>query len=318
MIWLEHRTDDRTYNPGWNFSESVWVPTQARDGRKSPFRSLINQVVKGDIVFHLININKDKIFIGYSTALTDGYLTTGSPTQESHPSDFTKIYYKLELTDFQPLSPTVSLSDFFNNNNRELTNYFTRNKESQANKKHLFYAIQSGKLQCLKGAYFSEFDGILSSLLVNNYSVIRVNNQINDNAKTGVTVREIEQRVGHQEFSDTVKANFNSRCCFPSCEVEGRGFLISGHIARWADNESLRGRTSNGLCFCLMHDKAFEKGYFTLNEQYQVVLVNADFCNRQWLRDLLEKGQNLEIKPRQINPLIEALHDHWQRIGYTG
>jgi hypothetical protein len=67
-----------------------------------------------------------------------------------------------------------------------------------------------------------------------------------------------------------------------------------------------------------MHDKAFEKGYFTLNEQYQVVLVNADFCNRQWLRDLLEKGQNLEIKPRQINPLIEALHDHWQRIGYTG
>jgi hypothetical protein len=65
-----------------------------------------------------------------------------------------------------------------------------------------------------------------------------------------------------------------------------------------------------------MHDKAFEKGYFTLNEQYQIVIVNSEINNRQWLRNILVSGANLEIKPREIDPLIEALHDHWQRIGY--
>jgi hypothetical protein len=316
MIWLELRANNRTYNPGWNFSESVWAPTQTQTGSEWPFWNLINQVVKGDIIFHLRKINRDKRFVGYSTALTDGYLTNISPTQEQHEWDFIQTYYKAELTDFRPLNPTVPLSDFFTNNNQELRDYFTTNKERRKNKQRLFYVIQSGRLQCLNGAYFSEFDGLLPSMLVKNYSVTRETNQIVQNVNTGVSVREVEQRVGHQEFSDNVKKNFNSQCCFPGCEVEGRGFLISGHIARWADNEPLRGHTGNGLCFCLMHDKAFEKGYFTLNEQYQIVIVNSEINNRQWLRNILVSGANLEIKPREIDPLIEALHDHWQRIGY--
>jgi putative restriction endonuclease len=316
MIWLELRTNNTTYNPGWNFSESVWAPILTRDGSEWPFWNLINQVVKGDIIFHLRNVNGDKRFVGYSTASTDGYLTSSSPTQQNHEWDYIQTYYKVELTDFQVLNPTVSLSDFFANNNQRLRNYFTENRARRTNKKRLFYVIQRNLLQCLNGAYFSEFDGILPSMLIQDYETTRREREVAETANTGVAVREVEHRIGHQVFSDNVKANYSSKCCFPNCEVEGRGFLISGHIARWADNEPLRGHTGNGLCLCLMHDKAFEKGFFTLDENYHVVIVNADFANRQWLGNLLQAGENLEIKQRQINPLPEALRDHWVRIGY--
>ncbi|PKP01948.1 MAG: hypothetical protein CVU11_13555 [Bacteroidetes bacterium HGW-Bacteroidetes-6] len=316
MIWLELRTNNRTYNPGWNFSESVWAPIQTQDGSKWPFWNLINQVVKGDIIFHLRNINGNKRFVGYSTAATDGYIISGSPTQQNHEWDFVQTYYKVELTDFITLNPTILLSDFFTNNNADLRTYFSTNRARRTNKKRLFYVIQRGRLQCLNGAYFSEFDVILPSMLVRNYDTNRRENAVVENVNTGVAVGEVEHRIGHQIFSDNVKENFSSKCCFPNCPVEGRGFLISGHIARWADNEPLRGHTGNGLCLCLMHDKAFEKGLFTLDENYRVVVLVNDFTNRQWLSDLLQGGNNLEIKPRQINPLSQALKDHWRRIGY--
>jgi putative restriction endonuclease len=141
-------------------------------------------------------------------------------------------------------------------------------------------------------------------MLAHRYGIDRERTTVEGIARTGSTLREVEQRIGHQAFSDNVKDNFNYNCCFPKCAVEGRNFLVSGHIARWADNEPLRGHTANGLCFCLMHDKAFEQGLFTLDENLKVVIVKRIFEQRQWLADLLQHGENLEIKPRKINPLV--------------
>lgn len=311
MIWLELRTNNTVYNPGWNFSESVWAPTRKANGSRWPFWGLVNEVVKGDIIFHLRHIGNAKQFLGFSTAATDGYLTHILPTGNPHEWDFSQAFYKVDLENFQPLEPIVDLSDFFNDNDVALRAYF-----NNRGNKHLFYTIQNNRLQCLFGAYFSEFTDELPRMLAHRYNVDRERIVVTGNVNTGVTTREVEQRIGHQEFSDNVKDNFNHSCCFPNCQVDGKNFLISGHIARWADNEPLRGHTGNGLCLCLMHDKAFERGYFTVDENFRVVIINPDFGNRHWLADLLQEGENLEIKPRQIDPLIEALRDHWQRIGY--
>lgn len=311
MIWLELRTNNTTYYPGWNFSESVWAPTRKANGSRWPFWGLVNEVVKGDIIFHLRHIDNVKQFLGFSTAATDGYLTHSLPTGNPHDWDFSQAFYKVDLENFQPLEPIVDLSDYFNDNDAALRTYFNNRED-----KHLFYTIQNNRLQCLFGAYFSEFGDQLPRMLVERYAIDRDRIVVAGNANTGVTTREVEQRIGHQEFSDNVKRNFNHKCCFPNCPVEGKNFLVSGHIARWADNETLRGDTSNGLCLCLMHDKAFERGFFTLNENFRVVIVNPYFGNRHWLANLLQAGENLEIKARQINPSIDALRNHWQRIGY--
>ncbi|NNT70925.1 hypothetical protein HKT18_01735 [Flavobacterium sp. IMCC34852] len=313
MIWLELRANNTIFDKGWNFKESVWAPTKKADGANWPFWNLVNDVTKGDLIFHIKENNGIKYFVGYSIAATDGYLTKFT-SSKNHIWSYTDEFYKVDLSDFEELNPIIPLNDFFTNYNQELRNYFLENKKlSKAQKKRLFYVIQRDKLQCLNGAYFSEFDSFLASKISDE--LLEVRKTIKNTAKTDVVVKELEQRIGHQEFSENVKSNFNYKCCYPGCNVEGKGFLISGHITRWADNKDLRGNTDNGLCLCLMHDKAFEKGFFTLDNNYKVILIRNKFENKKWLLDYLEQGENIEIKTRQINPSLEALKNHWIRIG---
>jgi hypothetical protein len=316
MVWLELRKNNENYDAGWNYTESVWAPTAKDNGAQWPFWNLIAQVKKGDIIFHLHYSNNKTRFEGVSTAESDGYITTRLPTRQGHLWDFSKVYHKVDLTDFQPLEPQIDLADFFSINNSALRDYFKKNKRSTLLKKHIFYVLQKGKLQCLNGAYFTEFDEQLSSMLVANIQQLSKKANLNNNVTTGEFFRLLKQRIGHDEFADNVKRNFSFKCCVPKCKVTGRGFLISGHIDRWADNQKLRGNIGNGLCFCLMHDKAFEKGFFTLNERFQVTILHDRFEGYEWLYDDLKKVENFEIKKRIENPLKEAIYQHWARIGY--
>lgn len=316
MIWLELRKENKVYNSGWNFTESIWAPVKTKGGRDWPFWSLINKVVKGEIIFHLRSIKNDKKFVGYSIAATDGYLTHSLPTNKKHKWDFTRSYYKVDLKDFKTLTPEIALEDFFKINYESLINLFKNNKSKRVNKKRIFFVIQKNRLQCLNGAYFSEFDDTLPQMLIDEMGSFENNRNVPLIINAGVHIREIQQRIGQDRFSTNVKLNYNYKCCFPNCEVEGRGFLIGSHIDRWKDNESLRGHTGNGLCFCLMHDKAFEKGFFTIDENFCVVLVDKTIKKTSWLNELLSPSENLEIKSRKINPSLDAIKSHWERIGY--
>lgn len=315
MIWLELRLNNTIYDKGWNFSESVWAPTKKDNGSRWPFWNLVGNVIKGDLIFHIREINGIKRFMGYSTALTDAYTTDNHPLSNNYVWDYSKSFHKVDLTDYVELNPTIPLTDFFDSYNIELREHFIQNKSEKIRKIRLFYVIQNNRLQCLNGAYFSEFDVFLASKITNVLSEVR--NTLKIKSETDVAIRELKQRIGHQQFSENVKLNFGYKCCYPGCNVDAAGFLISGHITRWADNKDLRGNTDNGLCLCLMHDKAFEKGFFTLDKNYKVVLFNSKIDNKNWLYDFLKKGENLEIKPRQINPSLEALNNHWIRIGHV-
>jgi len=317
MIWIELRTNSNTYSSGWNFSESVWAPTRTTDGKNWPFWSLIDRVVKGDLIFHLREIDKQKRFVGFSIASTDGYITSELPTTKPHMWDFSKTFFKVELTNFQEVKPAVKLSDFFRNGNEELRTLFF-SKKAKKSTQRLFYVIQRNKLQCLNGAYFSEFDGILAGLLEKSIAeVISQSSIVDSNVHTSESLALVKRRIGQQRFADNVKRNFDYKCCFPNCQVEGNAFLIAGHIARWADKKELSGNTVNGLCFCLMHDKAFENGFFTLNKNFEVAVLQKKIGAQQWLLDMLKQGEGKVIKQRQLDPSAKALEFHWERIGYS-
>lgn len=313
MTYLELRTNNTIYDLGWNITESIWAPITKENGDNWAFWRKVSEVIKGDLIFHIQQINSINYFIGYSFAATDGYVTNASPTTLTHGWSYSKEFYKADLQYFKELTPRIPVKDYFLNNEVELRRYYAENASS-INKRNLFYTIQKGKLQCLFGAYFSNFDRILSELLVNDF--VELGHEISLVTATDTAAAKILKRIGHQIFADNVKKNFNYKCCFPNCSVEGKGFLISGHIARWSDNENLRGHTSNGLCLCLFHDKAFEMGFFTLDNNYRVALHSNKLLTNQWLEEFLKNGQNLEIKERQVNPSLEALQQHWIRIGH--
>jgi len=122
------------------------------------------------------------------------------------------------------------------------------------------------------------------------------------------------RRVGQREFSERVRAAYQSRCCFPDCKIVDYAFLVGAHIARWADAPDLRGNIANGLCFCLFHDRAFEIGLFTLDEEQRIWVNKVQAEETEWGKTLLRHYGAL-IRPGDVQPSVEALRWHWHRIG---
>jgi hypothetical protein len=94
-------------------------------------------------------------------------------------------------------------------------------------------------------------------------------------ARTGESLASVRRPVGQKAFADNVVKNYAGACCFPACEVRERALLVGSHVARWADDVDRRGDTSDGLSFCLLHDRAFEKGWFVLDDGLRVRMNRA-------------------------------------------
>jgi len=83
--------------------------------------------------------------------------------------------------------------------------------------------------------------------------------------------RSVKIRLGQQFFRKIVLADYDYRCCI--CGMPLHKLLIASHIVPWRDREDLRLNPHNGLCLCALHDKAFDTGYLSVDEEYRT-LVN--------------------------------------------
>ena len=88
-------------------------------------------------------------------------------------------------------------------------------------------------------------------------------------------VRLSRYRINQSFFRRSVLSAYNHRCCITG--LSEPKLLIASHVKPWAKcvegNE--RTDTSNGLCLNALHDRAFDKGLITLDEQFKVVLSPA-------------------------------------------
>ena len=132
--------------------------------------------------------------------------------------------------------------------------------------------------------------------------------------ETGWQLATVRARVGQAEFARKIKENAGYVCCFPSCGVNDPRFLVASHIARWSDNERLRGHLGNGLCLCLVHDKAFELGLFTLDEHHQVFVNPKERSGKSEIVLELLRAHGQRIAFSKVPPLDDALLEHWVRV----
>jgi hypothetical protein len=77
-----------------------------------------------------------------------------------------------------------------------------------------------------------------------------------------------KRRHQHEVFADQVKANYGRLCAM--CGISEPDFLVAGHIVAWSEDEQNRLNPANGLCLCVMHDRAFERGYLILDEDLRI------------------------------------------------
>ena len=98
----------------------------------------------------------------------------------------------------------------------------------------------------------------------------------------------IKARVGQYFFRLSVLTAYSNRCCVTGLQLPN--LLIASHIKPWAKSDEKTERTNpcNGLALNPFHDKAFDKGFITIDKNYQVVIspqireVSMDKETRDW------------------------------------
>lgn len=315
MVYLEMARDETHGGGTWAFANCVWAPTEKRGGGAWPFWSKVLQIRQGDIIFHLRGIPPHASFVGYSVASGDGFETGRGPPNPG-VWDFANRFYRADLSGFTLFHEPVNLTDVFSSRQAHLEDYFDRNKALGSRKANIFYVRQGGRLRCLNGAYLSDVDEDLLTGLFGSGGTITEpgTGKIVVSVQTGSQIATAQSRLGQARFSEEIKSLYNYRCCFPGCLVADLRFLIGSHIARWSDNEQLRGHLGNGLCFCLVHDKAFEIGLFTLDAEFRVFVNPKEQCSSSQIVRELVSHHGEQISLADIVPLDDALLEHWLRV----
>ncbi len=298
--------------PGWEFGTCLWSPTKRKGGGRWGYWDLMRRVHKGDVVLHLRGSTNRQHFVGHSIADADGYTTSHRPPKPGNWNHAT-TFYRVPLGDYCPFEEPIPLATLFRDHADKLTNYHHDHSPAGSTKgRFLFYVPQAGRLQCQNGAYLSELDAELTAIIFGSASVPENATQVA--TKSGLA--KLQTRIGQKAFSDAVRENYAHRCCFPQCTVSDRSFLIGAHIVRWSDSPEMRGNVANGLCFCLMHDKAFETGLFVLDQGLHVIPTALAKVSL-WAQPNILPFENQHIRTGAVRPSLTCLHLHWERVGYT-
>mgnify|MGYP002777016415 CR=1 FL=1 len=73
----------------------------------------------------------------------------------------------------------------------------------------------------------------------------------------------VRQRVGQHLFRGAVLAAYDGRCCLTGLAVPD--LLTASHIVPWAADPANRLNPANGLCLNALHDRAFDRGWLTID-----------------------------------------------------
>ncbi len=119
-------------------------------------------------------------------------------------------------------------------------------------------------------------------------------------------------RQGQQIFSDRVKRAYGYACAI--CGIDEQRFLNASHIIGWAEDRANRLNPANGLCLCVLHDRAFEAYYLTLDKQLRIC-VSRKVSRKSPLGTLLWAVHGQRIRTAMAHPPGEQfLAVHRQRL----
>lgn len=83
-------------------------------------------------------------------------------------------------------------------------------------------------------------------------------------------ISQVKTRTVQQFFRTAVISSYHFKCAI--CELGLQEMLTASHIIPWSKNEKFRTDPANGISLCALHDRAFDRGFFALNDDYAVML----------------------------------------------
>lgn len=165
---------------------------------------------------------------------------------------------------------------------------------------------------------FYEFNGKWDELAYESKKLIAKYNgeQFLDNYKDIPNGYEketlIKQRVHQQFFRQAVLASYNGACCITG--LSNPELLVASHIKPWKDSTSNeKTDPKNGLCLNSLYDKAFDRGFITISDKYEIIVSNKirDICNGESVDKFFNvlKGHKINL-PEKFLPQKEYLQYH--------
>jgi putative restriction endonuclease len=128
--------------------------------------------------------------------------------------------------------------------------------------------------------------------------------------KTSVE-RTIISRVNQSFFRKSILASYENKCCISGLNINS--MLIASHIIPWNIDEKNRLNPCNGLCLNSLYDKAFDKGYITINSDYKIIISQQIFNleKTKYIEDTFLNLNKTKIElPKKFLPKKEFIEYH--------
>ncbi len=128
-------------------------------------------------------------------------------------------------------------------------------------------------------------------------------------------LRTVRARLVQSFFRDAVLSSYGYTCTV--CGIDLPELLTASHIIPWSKEVARRADPSNGLSLCTLHDRAFDRGLFTLDNSFQILLSSkakrTTDSKMQQTAFWEVEGQAI-ILPKRFLPDLNALSYHRERI----
>ncbi len=127
--------------------------------------------------------------------------------------------------------------------------------------------------------------------------------------------RTVRVRLVQRFFREAVLSSYGyscSVCAFGLVEM-----LNASHIVPWSKDAKRRADPCNGLSLCVLHDRAFDRGFMTVDEKYRVVVAGAvkidDVPELHEVGLLKIEGRKISL-PERFRPDEGALGYHREKV----
>ena len=121
----------------------------------------------------------------------------------------------------------------------------------------------------------------------------------------------VKQRVNQDAFRSMILNLYEKRCALTGINIPT--LLVASHIIPWAVNQQERLNPENGLCLSALYDKAFDKGFISLDSHYRIILADKlkAYSNEAYYEKHFASIEGFEISLPEYhrpNPLFLEWH----------
>ncbi len=123
----------------------------------------------------------------------------------------------------------------------------------------------------------------------------------------------IKTRVNQGFFRKMILSSYDYACCITGIHVPE--LLVASHIVPWVKDEKNRMNPMNGLCLNSLHDKAFDVGLITVDEDFRIVLSPKIKCVESQGTRIFFDYEGTKIRmPKRFIPDQQFLRFHRENI----